>query len=253
MKWTEEELVILRRLISEGKKHYEISLLLGRTEKSVENKCSRLRLKIVSYERGNCKRCNSEFVKLLSSPQVFCSSSCAAIFNKRLKGARSEETKIKISKTLKSKNIRPPQKIKSIKSIKSTVKRVCKNCKKENKLKNGKLICDDCVYKYYELYRPSCSFKFNVLDYIDEFELDLVEKHGWYSPTNKRNNLSGVSKDHIYSVKDGYVNNILPEIMSHPANCRLMIHKDNSSKNSKSDISIDELLSRILVWNNKYG
>jgi hypothetical protein len=250
MKWTEEELVILRRFISEGKKHYEISLLLGRTEKSVENKCSKLRLKIVSYKRENCKRCNCEFTKLISSSQVFCSSSCSTIFNNKIKGPRLEETKLKISNTLKSKVVKLPKKPK-LSNINKEI--ICKNCKSEKVLRVRKNICEKCLYDYYELYRPSCSFKFNVLDYIDEFDLDLVGKHGWYSPTNKRNNLSGVSKDHIYSVKDGYVNNILPEIISHPANCRLMIHKDNSSKNSKSDITIDELLNRILVWNNKYG
>jgi hypothetical protein len=38
----------------------------------------------------------------------------------------------------------------------------------------------------------------------DYFNFLLVEKHGWYSPTNKNNNLSGVSRDHMFSVREGF-------------------------------------------------
>ena len=75
-----------------------------------------------------------------------------------------------------------------------------------------------------------------------------MEKYGWYSPSNKNNNLLGVSKDHLYSVKDGFLNVIDPSIIKHPANCKLMLHKDNNSKGYKSIITLDELLDRIKKW-----
>jgi hypothetical protein len=91
------------------------------------------------------------------------------------------------------------------------------------------------------------------LKITEEFDFYLVEKHGWYSPTNKKNNLSGVSRDHILSVKDGFDNGIPPHIISHPANCRLMIHTENISKNCSSDITYEELLEKIKKWDEKYG
>jgi hypothetical protein len=56
----------------------------------------------------------------------------------------------------------------------------------------------------------------------------------------------------MYSVKDGFLNNIDPKILAHPANCQLIRHNDNVSKGSKSCISIEELMMRIEIWNNKY-
>jgi hypothetical protein len=97
-----------------------------------------------------------------------------------------------------------------------------------------------------------CDFKFNILSYSCEFDLKLVEQYGWYSPTNKGNNISGVSKDHVYSVKDGFINKIDVKIISHPANCKLMIHSENSSKNFNSTITLEELKKRIREWDVKY-
>lgn len=54
--------------------------------------------------------------------------------------------------------------------------------------------------------------------------------------------------DHIYSVLDGFKNEISPNIISHPANLRILEAKKNSSKGCKSEITIEELLR--LVENN---
>lgn len=102
-------------------------------------------------------------------------------------------------------------------------------------------------------YRNSCGFGFNMADFNDEFDFELIRKHGWYKPTNRGNNLGGVSRDHMYSVKDGYTNKVHPDIMAHPANCRLMIHSDNISKNYRSSITLVQLLERIAWWEEKYG
>ena len=104
-----------------------------------------------------------------------------------------------------------------------------------------------------ERYRQLCEFKFNLSNYPEEFDFDLITKHGWYKAKNKGNNLNGVSRDHMISIKFGYINKIDPKIISHPANCRLIPHKDNQKKRSKCNIKIGELLHRIECWNKKYA
>lgn len=99
----------------------------------------------------------------------------------------------------------------------------------------------------------TANFNFNLADYKDEFDFSLVEKYGWYSPSNKKNNLGGISRDHMLSVNEGFRMNIDPKIISHPANCRLMIHTDNISKNKGSVITLDELIVRIKDFEIKYN
>src|SRR5208337_1216727 len=100
-------------------------------------------------------------------------------------------------------------------------------------------------------YRHRCKFKFNVHDYPRIFDLNLLEQHGWYVPTNcktRPSNLNGVSKDHLLSIDEGFDKKIDPSVMSHPANCNLILHTDNDSKSNKSSIKIDELLDKINNW-----
>jgi len=104
----------------------------------------------------------------------------------------------------------------------------------------------------YQKYKVDSNFKFSLNEYPNEFDFTLVERYGWYSPTNKNNNLNGVSRDHMFSVREGFEKGIDPKIISHPANCRLMIHNDNISKNKKSVITIEELLERIKKFEEKY-
>jgi hypothetical protein len=101
-------------------------------------------------------------------------------------------------------------------------------------------------------YRKDCSFKFNLADYPEEFDFTLIEQHGWYKPKNKGDNLGGVSRDHLVSVRYGFDNNLPSEHLSHPANCALLRHGDNVSKGVKNSITYEELLERIKVWDTKY-
>ena len=104
----------------------------------------------------------------------------------------------------------------------------------------------------YVKYRSKCEFTFSLNDYPDKFDFTLIEIHGWYKAKNRGNIPNGVNRDHMYSVKEGYDNNIEPYIISHPANCQLLLHRDNVKKNIKCCITLDELLERIEKWNNKY-
>jgi len=98
-------------------------------------------------------------------------------------------------------------------------------------------------------YKQDASFKFNLNKFPNEFDFSLIEEYGWYSPKNsKKPNLMGVSRDHMFSIKEGFENNVDPKLLSHPANCKLMQHNDNISKNKNSSITIEELIERINKW-----
>jgi len=60
-----------------------------------------------------------------------------------------------------------------------------------------------------------------------------------YKASNRGNNLKGISRDHMYSVSQGFQNNVDPTIISHPANCQLLIHTENQSKGDKSKITLE--------------
>jgi hypothetical protein len=104
----------------------------------------------------------------------------------------------------------------------------------------------------YNVYKSLAAFKFGTSTY-DEFNSDLIRKFGWYQAANRGNNLNGVSRDHMLSVKVGYKQMINPLLLAHPANCELMQQNDNSSKWKKCSLSVEELLSRILTFDAKYG
>ena len=50
----------------------------------------------------------------------------------------------------------------------------------------------------------------------------------------------------------GYILGIDPSIISHPANCRLILQSNNSSKKNKNDISLSRLIKLIEIWDLKY-
>ena len=71
---------------------------------------------------------------------------------------------------------------------------------------------------------------------------------------NNRNKNSYV-RDHIFGRKNGFVLEVFPEIIRHPANCQIITHSDNikkSLKNDDSDIKLLDLFNRIINWNGDY-
>lgn len=137
-------------------------------------------------------------------------------------------------------------------------KKICDNCANMNRIKEKNAKLEQNYKKRLHAcsllsYRSFCRFSFNVYDFPHEFDLNLVEKFGWYKPTNGGNNLFGVSRDHIFSVRDGFLAKIDPKIVRHAANCRLLLQSDNVRKYSRSLITLDELHEKIKIWNEKYG
>lgn len=211
----------------------------------------------LKYKPISCKECEKLFE--YAYKRKFCSRTCSAKNNNRNRDKKIYEKQSEtIRKSFANGKFKPFRKPKKI------FKLICFSCEKEfevfSKQKTQKY-CVECknapknpiTYKQSLAdYRSKSKFKFNLADYPKEFDFKLIKKHGWYSPTNKKNNLNGVSRDHIISVKFGHDNNLPPEIISHPANCQLLVHSNNVSKHSRCDISLEDLKSKIVVWNIKY-
>lgn len=261
MKWTERLNLELSELVSSGKTNEEIGELINTSKGSVRNQIRRLGLKRIYFTEQQCIQCFEFFLKYNHSEQKFCSNSCANTYT-NLNRKHSDKTKLKISKSLQLrsenilkkeklfKNKNTDEKIIEEKKIKVKKVRLCRFCK-INVVKELKIICENCKLSYYKFYRPLCEFKFNINDFTNKFDVDLIKKFGKYSPSNKGNNLNGVSRDHMYSVKDGFVNNIDSTIIKHPANCKLLVHPENNKKKSQSSITLEELLNRIKMWDNE--
>lgn len=201
---------------------------------------------IVTTVKCSNDKCNNNVnVKHRSKTKInkknFCSRSCA---NRR---NLSNDTKSKISESLK----------KPRKSIQCAYDK-CNNefIPRKKTTRYCSISCGRLANVKektgYNLYRKQTAFSFNIYEYPKEFELDLVEKYGWYSASNRGNNLNGISRDHMYSVMEGFKNSVDSNLLSHPANCKLMRHNDNVSKLDKCSISLEELKLRIEEWDEKY-
>ena len=146
------------------------------------------------------------------------------------------------------------------KGICKKVENICTHCKIQfETIRCTRMFCGAiCKKSFYDkqhgikqIYKDKCKFRFNVFDYPEHFDLSLIEKHGWYKPTNRGNNLKGVSRDHRFSINDGFLFNVDPEKISHPANCNLVLHIDNQRKNKHSDLTLKELEQFIYDFNDK--
>lgn len=107
-----------------------------------------------------------------------------------------------------------------------------------------------CRYCYYESIRIP-------LDQIEEFN-EYSKKIRYLTRSNffkYKKQISGYflkeidSKnyhiDHIYSISDGFINKISPEIISSHHNLRVIKKMDNLEKGKKSDITLDKLMEMI--------
>jgi len=183
-----------------------------------------------------CLCCGKEILYELRR-NIYCSHSCSAIITNTKK--RREVIKLKICNV-------------SFKVCEVTGKVYC------NKDRNGRLRrISPYILTEKELYYRQASFCFDVMKYPNDFDLELLKEYGWYTcPGGKSNhspaNPNGVSRDHILSVSEGFMNGYDPINIGHPANCRIIKHIENKAKDRKSDITYDELLERIKEWDDRH-
>lgn len=208
--------------------------------------------------KNKCKFCGKE-IPYEKRRNQFCSKNCSASYNN--KGRVGEKRKFSVEgiNNIKKSNIKKHG-VSEYEYYKNPNQ--CKECGKILKYKKrNQIFCEMGCKRIFDkkkmtklnIYKSQCSFKFNLNHFKDEFDFELIKKFGWYSAKNRGNNLNGVSRDHMYSIHDGFKNNVDPNIISHPANCKLMVHSDNSKKRTNSSISLDELKKRIEWWNLKYN
>lgn len=95
-----------------------------------------------------------------------------------------------------------------------------------------------------EIYYLNCAFRFGLDDFKRVEGFDLIAKYGMYSPSNT----NGVARDHMVSRYYGWTHKIPPEVIRHPANCRIINQRKNSSKGEDCCITAEELYERIENW-----
>lgn len=235
------------------------------TSRETQDKQYQERIEAYNLNPKCCKECEKIIPyghKASHKRKIFCDRSCAAKYNnknskpgRKFGPAKINLVRKKYPQKSRSKGIMPSR------AKPGTVIKIIKMCKCCGLVKPPKACqyCKDCQPNI-SLYRARASFTFNVYMYPEEFNLSLVEQYGWYSPNghkgrNKTPNLDGVSRDHLYSVSEGFKNKKDPTILAHPANCQIMIHNGkngNSSKKHNSSITWEELLIRIEEWDSKY-
>jgi hypothetical protein len=103
--------------------------------------------------------------------------------------------------------------------------------------------CRSCFYNSKTKYK-----NINIVDYwiyriiVERLMNRIYKKYKWFiNPNNLKRGFYEYHIDHIFSVLDGFANNILPEVVANPFNLRMLSMNDNLSKNGRSDITINEL------------
>jgi len=221
-----------------------------------------------------CKQCNDEFKpKRTGQVRSFCGSACFAMFqeqakqhkmnncltcNKKTSNAKFCSKSCSAIKANSNKNRKrgPQPRPKPERYPTSTV--FFNTC-----AKTGRLFTSNKYQKFHptiiadrEHYANLCKFNFALSDFPGWFNTDLIRKYGMYSTPGSRSgikNINGVSRDHMISVNDGWVSNIDPKIISHPANCMLIRHKENQIKNRNSSLTLEQLLKRIELFDQTYN
>lgn len=178
-----------------------------------------------------CLHCEAQIEYEKHEPK-FCSKSCSAKHNNKIRVINTRKVRKDKNPFLTRNNF--------------TAIRICSSCKKLEVMPNRvskKTECSSCCTKLE--YRHRCAFKFDLRTYPERFNLEELKTIGMFHPTR---NPTGLSRDHKFSCNDGYLQGVDPLIVSHPANCLLITQASNSSKHSKSSITLEQLLNEIKNW-----
>jgi len=96
-KWTKKEEDIVLKLLKDGNSYLEISDKLNRTKRSIKEKVNKLgyNSKSFSIKKQKCLNCDNEIdiSTLNKNERKFCSNSCSASFNNKLRIKKVKEIK----------------------------------------------------------------------------------------------------------------------------------------------------------------
>lgn len=204
------------------------------------NTCQGKTLKV--NKTKECPICNTHFEYNFPA-QIFCSIKCANTGR-----THTDETKQKISNSVLKlpRIIKPSRRLYKHPEVVGKFEKIiickCKNCSFVGSYRNQTGYCNNCKHCYSENGRAKFAFTFNVYDFPDLFDIDLIEQHGWRKTKGENININGVSRDHRVSVHEAIINDYDAYYIKHPMNCKVMLHSDNQSKGTQSSISYEELV-----------
>lgn len=202
----------------------------------------------------NCKHCLKQYSH---RSNIFCSQSCAASYNNTNRFVTRKPKPPTIKQISKSTKIR----LKSAKQIMiQSFNQPCgpftllyyKNCVHCNTLfvnDKKRKYCTKCN-SLYTNNRMNYRFQFNVYNYPNLFDLQLLTELGWYAPKGKSGkwNPLGLSRDHKVSINEAIKNSYDPYYISHVMNCELISQIDNSKKKTNSSLTYPELVSLVNAY-----
>lgn len=210
---------------------------------------------------SSCLKCESPLIK---DQKKFCSQSCAASFNNSQRECQPINTRIKISHT-RLKNLgkqidhnkdytikacktcgkpcsSPNRLYCSIKCSSSFIKiKHCVICGCEFETRSNNKTCQKHKTKYRMKDREIYEFKFNVFDYPELFDLDMLKTIGF----KNRSNPNGIVRDHKVSIHEAKKQGYDPYYISHVMNCELLRAYDNTAKGARCSISYEELVKLV--------
>lgn len=191
----------------------------------------------------------------------FCSGTCRAKFTNRERKesgwSRTEESRAKTARTIRQNNRHKQTPFEwgldDAGDYDVIRIRTCRYCKSKFVTRTVSSACNACLSdseitkrREKKKLRGKYGFTFDIYNYPDLFDLDLISRLGMYSPRNRDNrNIDGLSRDHRVSVAEAIDNGYDPYYITHPINCELMPFRKNSSKNDKSSIVYDELVRQV--------
>jgi len=105
----------------------------------------------------------------------------------------------------------------------------------------------------WEIYFMQTEWVERMFDRVTPEEKQLLKRLGVFSKKNTK----GVVRDHAFSRKSGFELKVFPELLRHPANCRIITHAQNISqaqnKRYNDDvITLSELFHRIREYGNDW-
>lgn len=228
------------------------------------NKATSAKLQSTYYQLPNyCKECSS-VIPYNKRSNIFCSHTCSATASnrERIKNGYiiSDLVRESIRNKLKSYNKSCRISRKSLVGFSGPHTKIsfktCKFCSLGFVTPTSKRtrICDKCQHLKWNNNKDKYSFRFNVFDYPDLFDLDQLKLVGWVSFGGKRGgtkNPKGLSRDHRVSVFEAKKFNYDPYYISHPVNCELMPHTTNNKKKTKSSITYTKLIESVNAYDSR--
>jgi len=124
-----------------------------------------------------------------------------------------------------------------------------RKCQREHMERIGKWIPIH-LKSDWQIYNDQSNWIHSMYPFLSNIEKKLLLEKGFF---NSKLNKNGLVRDHIFSRRLGFDFKIFPEIIRHPANCRLIPSKENISRHfkpvlSENFLTYEYLFNKIKKW-----